>query len=326
VTMITTGSEVSPKIAVLLPCYNEGPIIGDVVRAFRNTLPTADVYVFDNNSNDDTVANAASAGAIVRRESAQGKGNVVRRMFADVEADVYVLADGDGTYDTSSAAAMINLLLRDDLDIVVGTRMSTEHHGAFPPGHVFGNRFLTATVAKLFRSRFRDILSGYRVMSRRFVKSFPALARGFEIEAMLTVHTLELRLPYAETECVYFERGGGTTSKLRTYRDGARILGTIVLLFKETHPLRFFGFLSSLLIVTSLGLGIPVVIEFIETGLVPRVPTAVLATGLMILAGIGITCGLILDTVSRGFREMKRLNYLSLPSTREIVARRAAKP
>lgn len=307
--------------AVLLPCHNEGPVIAQVIKTFRAALPQADIYVYDNNSTDDTVVNASAAGAIVRHEPMQGKGHVVRRMFADVEADIYVLADGDGTYDTSKVTRMIDLLKNENLDMVVGTREQGNNPRTYRFGHVFGNRFLTATVGKLFKSRFQDILSGYRVMSRRFVKSFPALASGFEIETMLTIHTLDLRLPYAEVECPYFERQESTTSKLNTMRDGIRILGTIMLLYKEYHPFRFFGYLSSLLVLTSLVLGIPVVIEYLETGLVPRVPTAILATGLMVLAGIGLTCGLILDTVSRGRREIKRLHYQSFPSIQAVITK-----
>lgn len=317
---LATLSSIPLKIAVLLPCHNEGPAIAQVIGAFRSALPHAEIYVYNNNSTDDTVANASAAGAIVRHEPMQGKGHVVRRMFADVEADVYVLADGDGTYDASIAPRMIDLLIGDNLDMVVGSREHAKDSRLFRFGHVFGNRFLTATVGKLFKSRFQDILSGYRVMSRRFVKSFPALASGFEIEAMLTIHTLDLRLPYAEVKCSYFERTESTASKLNTFRDGVRILGTIILLFKEFHPFRFFVALSGALIVISLALGIPVVFEFLETGLVPRVPTAVLATGLMVLAGIGLTCGLILDTVSRGRREIKRLHYQSLPAPQEVLS------
>jgi glycosyltransferase involved in cell wall biosynthesis len=315
-----TNRTVPMKTAVLLPCHNEGPVIAQVIKAFRAALPQADIYVYDNNSTDDTVANATAAGAIVRREPMQGKGHVVRRMFADVEADLYVLADGDGTYDASIAPRMIDLLMKENLDMVVGSRVHGENTRSYRFGHLFGNRFLTATVGKLFKSRFHDILSGYRVMSRRLVKSFPALASGFEIEAMLTIHTLDLRLPYAEIECPYSERQESTASKLNTIRDGIRILGTIVLLYKEFHPFRFFSALSALLVLISLALGIPVVIEFIETGLVPRVPTAILATGLMVLAGIGLTCGLILDSVSRERREIKRLHYQSLLSPHEVAA------
>lgn len=309
--------------AVLLPCHNEGPVIAQVIKAFHAALPKADIYVYDNNSTDDTAANAAAAGAIVRHEPMQGKGHVVRRMFADVEADIYVLADGDGTYDTNIAPRMIELLKNENLDMVVGVRAQGNNPRTYRFGHVFGNRFLTATVGKLFKSRFQDILSGYRVMSRRFVKSFPALASGFEIETMLTIHTLDLRLPYAEVECPYFERQESTASKLNTLRDGFRILGTIILLYKEFHPFRFFGYLSSLIVLISLVLGIPVVIEYIETGLVPRVPTAILATGLMVLAGIGLTCGLILDSVSRERREIKRLHYQNFPSVQQVSAERA---
>jgi glycosyltransferase involved in cell wall biosynthesis len=313
------------KTAVLLPCHNEGPVIAQVVKTFRAALPQAEIYVYDNNSTDDTAANAQVSGAIVRREPMPGKGNVVRRMFADVEADIYVLVDGDGTYDSHIVSRMIELLVTENLDMVVGTRTHEHNTRTYRFGHIFGNRFLTATVDKLFESRFHDILSGYRVMSRRLVKSFPALASGFEIEAMLTIHTLDLRLPYAEVECPYFERQESTASKLNTIRDGIRILGTIVLLFKEFHPFRFFGALSSLLVLTSLVLGIPVVIEFLETGLVPRVPTAILVTGMMVLAGIGLTCGIILDSVSRERREIKRLHYQSLPSIQEVLANNAGR-
>ncbi len=307
------------RTAVLLPCYNEGPVITKVIQDFRASLPHAVIYVYDNNSTDDTVSNALAAGAVIRHESMQGKGHVVRRMFADVEADIYVLADGDGTYDASVAPRMIDLLVRENIDMVVGIRAQDQSRRTYRFGHRFGNRFLTSTVGKLFKSRFHDILSGYRVMSHRLVKSFPALASGFEIETMLTIHTLDLRLPYAEVECPYFAREESTASKLNTIRDGMRILGTIVLLYKEFHPFRFFFYLSSVLALTSVVLAIPVVIEFLETGLVPRVPTAILSTGLMVLAGIGLTCGLILDSVSRERREIKRLHYQSLPSIQELV-------
>lgn len=308
-----------PRIAVLLPCYNEGPVIAGVVHAFRLALPECDVYVYDNASTDGTAEQARSAGAIVRREMQQGKGHVVRRMFADIEADIYVLADGDGTYDASMAPRMIQLLLDDNLDMVVGARVHGDNARAYRFGHVFGNQFLTATVGKLFESRFRDILSGYRVMSRRLVKSFPALASGYEIEAMLTIHTLDLRLPHAEVDCAYSERGKNTASKLKTVRDGFRILGTIALLFKEFHPLRFFGMLALLLVAAALAFGVPIVIEFAETRLVPRFPTAILASALMVLSGISLTCGLILDSVARSRREIKRLHYQSLLSVREAL-------
>lgn len=309
----------SPQIAVLLPCYNEGPVIAVVVQAFRLALPDCRIYVYDNASTDDTAEQARAAGAIVCRETQQGKGHVVRRMFADIEADIYVLADGDGTYDASMAPGMIQLLLDDNLDMVVGARVHGNNARAYRFGHVFGNQFLTATVGKLFESRFRDILSGYRAMSRRLVKSFPALASGYEIEAMLTIHALDLRLPHAEVDCPYSERQQNTASKLKTIRDGFRILGTIALLFKEFHPLRFFGTLALLLAAAALTFGTPVVIEFVETGLVPRFPTAILASGLMVLSSISLTCGLILDSVARSRREIKRLHYQSLLSVREVL-------
>jgi glycosyltransferase involved in cell wall biosynthesis len=313
-------ADAAAKVAVLLPCHNEGPVIGRVVADLIKALPQALVYVYDNNSTDDTAANARRAGAVVRSERTQGKGHVVRRMFADIEADIYVLADGDGTYDATTAAAMIDRLIEENLDMVVGVRVHGTRERAYRFGHRFGNDLLSATVSRLFGSTVADMLSGYRVMSRRMVKSFPALASGFEIETMLTIHTLDLRLPFAEVESAYFERSQHTTSKLRTLRDGLRILGTILLLYKEFHPFRFFVALSSVLVAASLALGLPVVIEFLETGLVPRFPTAILATGLMVLAGIGATCGVILDTVSRGRREIKRLHYQSLPSVQEALA------
>lgn len=308
-----------PRTAVLLPCYNEGPVIAGVVKAFREAIPDADIYVYDNNSTDDTATNAHAAGATVRREMSQGKGHVVRRMFSDIDADVYVLVDGDGTYDHTVAPRMIKMLITDRLDMVVGVRVHEKKANAYRFGHIVGNRFLTATVRHLFGSHFRDILSGFRVMSHRMVKSFPALASGFEIETMLTIHTLDMRLPYGEIECDYAERESSTASKLRTVRDGVNILGTIFLLYKEFHPFRFFSLLSSLLVLASLVTGIPIVVEFIDTGLVPRVPTAILATGLMVLAGIGITCGLILDSVSRSRREIKRLHYQSLSANRRVA-------
>jgi glycosyltransferase involved in cell wall biosynthesis len=314
--MSDTG--VTPRIAVLIPCYNEAEAIGGVVRDFAAALPEATVYVYDNNSRDATRERAARAGAIVRAETHQGKGNVVRRMFADIEAEVYVLVDGDGTYDAPSARAMVDLLLQNSLDMVNGARMPVAA-GAFRPGHVFGNRLLTGTVAAIFGDRLRDMLSGYRVMSRRFIKSFPALASGFETETELTVHALELRLPIAEVQTPYRERMQGSQSKLHTFRDGWRILRTIFLLVKEERPLQFFSGVAAALVIASLALGWPLVGEFLRTGLVPRFPTAILATGLMILGFMSFVTGLTLDTVTVGRREMKRLYYLSLqgPTFRE---------
>lgn len=308
----------TPRIAVLIPCYNEGPAIGTVVAEFRSALPMASIYVYDNNSNDGTGDIAARAGAIVRVEPLQGKGNVVRRMFADIEAEVYVLVDGDGTYDADASVGMVRLLLDRSLDMVNGARVPATPL-AYRPGHEFGNRLLTRTVAAIFGDRVRDMLSGYRVMSRRFVKSFPALAEGFEVETELTVHALELRCPIADVDTVYCARSMGSHSKLRTFRDGFRILRTIVKLVKEERPLAFFTAASIVLTLLSLILAWPLFVTYAETGLVPRFPTAILVTGLMVLAFASFGTGLILDTVTHGRRELKRLHYLSLqgPSMRE---------
>lgn len=312
------ASLAQPRIAVLIPCYNEALAIGQVVADFMAALPTATIYVYDNNSTDQTREVARAAGAVVRVETHQGKGNVVRRMFADIEAEVYVLVDGDGTYDAASATRMVDMLLTESLDLVNGARVPVTQQ-AFRPGHVFGNRLLTGSVAAIFGSRIRDMLSGYRVFSRRFVKSFPALASGFETETELTVHALELRLPMAEVQTPYRDRPTGSASKLRTFRDGFRILRTILLLVKEERPLQFFTLTALILVALGLALGIPVVSEFLRTGLVPRLPTAVLATGSMILAFISFVTGLILDTVTLARREIKRLHYLGLqgPTFRE---------
>jgi glycosyltransferase involved in cell wall biosynthesis len=306
---------------VLIPCYNEEVAIGDTVAGFREALPDAVVYVYDNNSKDRTRENAAEAGAVVRTESLQGKGNVVRRMFSDIEADVYVMADGDATYDPSSAASMIELLSSQNLDMVVGRRIHTATE-AYRAGHVLGNRMLTGFLANLFGRRFTDILSGYRVLSRRYVKSFPALATGFETETELTVHALTLGLPIAEVETRYFARPPGSVSKLSTYRDGLRILGVILLLFKNERPFFFFGIIALALSLLALGLATPVFLTYLETGLVPRFPTAILAASIMLLAFLSGVCGLILDTVTRGRREMKRLAYLQVPAPFEALALR----
>lgn len=308
----------TPRIAVLIPCFNEAEVIASVVRDFAAALPEATIYVYDNNSRDATRERAQEAGAIVRTETFQGKGNVVRRMFADVEAEVYVLIDGDGTYDAASARRMVDMLLENSLDMVNGARVATAA-AAFRPGHLFGNRLLTGTVAVIFGDRLRDMLSGYRVMSRRFIKSFPALASGFETETELTVHALELRLPIAEIQTPYRDRPVGSQSKLRTFRDGWRILRTIFFLVKEERPLQFFSTVAAALVIAAVVLGWPVVAEYLRTGLVPRFPTAILATGLTILGFMSFIAGLILDTVTVGRREMKRLHYLALqgPTFRE---------
>jgi glycosyltransferase involved in cell wall biosynthesis len=298
------------RIAVLIPCYNEEHAITQVVRDFNAALPGAAVYVYDNNSSDRTVELARAAGAQVRHEPLQGKGNVVRRMFSDIEADIYVMVDGDATYHAPSAPKMIERLIADNLDMVVGSRLRTEEAGAFRAGHQLGNRMLTGFVAWLFGDRFGDMLSGYRVFSRRFVKSFPALSKRFETETELVVHALSLSMPVAEIETPYFARPEGSVSKLSTYKDGWRILMTIITLLKRERPLPLFGCVFGLLAALSLGLAWPVVATFMETGLVPRFPTAILATGIMLLAFLSLTVGLILDSVTHGRRETKRLHYL----------------
>jgi glycosyltransferase involved in cell wall biosynthesis len=298
------------RIAVLIPCFNEEAAIASVVAGFRKALPSAEIFVYDNNSSDRTVAVAREAGAQVRSERRQGKGHVVRRMFADIDADIYVLVDGDATYDAASAPRMIDALLSDHLDMVVGFRVS-QAEAAYRPGHRVGNRMLTGFLSRFFGQAFKDILSGYRVFSRRFVKSFPALSDGFEIETELSVHALELALPVAEIETPYCARPEGSLSKLNTWRDGFRILGTILKLYRSEKPLRFFTAIGSFLMLVSIALAIPVVVTYFETGLVPRLPTAVLSMGLMILAVMSVSAGLVLDTVTRGRREMKLLAYLS---------------
>src|SRR6266545_594580 len=303
-------------VAVLLPCFNEQASIATVVAGFRAALPEATVYVYDNNSTDRTVEIARAAGAVVRRETHQGKGNVVRRMFADVDADIYVLVDGDATYDAPSVRAMIARLVEDRLDMVVAARVDHEQ-AAYRRGHRAGNRLLTAFVASVFGASFTDILSGYRVFSRRFVKSFPVLSRGFEIETELCVHALELELPVAEVPTPYYARPQGSVSKLSTGRDGLRILAAIVRLARSERPLAFFSAIGIALAALSVAIAIPIFITFIETGLVPRFPTAILSTGLMLLAFLSIACGLILDTVTRGRREIKLLAYLQQPAPGE---------
>jgi glycosyltransferase involved in cell wall biosynthesis len=298
-------------VAVLVPCYNEERAIAKVVADFRAALPAATVYVYDNNSTDGTAEAAKLAGAVVRRETHQGKGHVVRRMFNDIEADIYVLVDGDATYDARSAPAMVDKLAADRLDMVVATRIDHQE-AAYRPGHRTGNWLLTAFVAHVFGRAFTDILSGYRVFSRRFVKSFPILSGGFEIETELTVHALELELPVSELATPYYSRPVGSASKLSTWHDGFRILWTVLKLYRTERPLSLFGASGLALIIISIGLAIPIVITYVQEGIVPRLPTAVLSTGLMLLAFLSIACGLILDTVTRGRREMKLIAYLAL--------------
>jgi glycosyltransferase involved in cell wall biosynthesis len=300
------------RIAVLVPCYNEGTAIAKVVQDFRAHMPAAAIYVYDNNSTDDTFARAVEAGAIVRTEKRQGKGNVVRRMFADIEADIYILVDGDDTYDASIAPALARKLADENLDIVSGKRIATGE-AAYRPGHVMGNLMLTGLTSMIFGVKLSDMLTGYRVMSRRFVKSFPFSAEGFGIETELSVHAARLMMPSAEVETRYKERAEGTVSKLNTYRDGFRILYTIATLMREERPFTFFTVIAVLFGIASLALGAPVVLEYFRTGLVPRLPTAVLAASLMMLASLAMMSGLILDTVTRGRWEQKRIAYLSIP-------------
>ena len=302
----------SMRVAVLVPCFNEEAAVATVVTDFRKALPSARILVYDNNSSDRTAAVAREAGAEVRSERRQGKGHVVRRMFADVDADIYVLVDGDATYDAPSAPGMIDVLVSEHLDMVVGLRVDRSE-AAYRRGHRTGNWMLTSFLAQVFGQAFKDILSGYRVFSRRFVKSFPVLSDGFEIETELSVHALELALPVAEVETPYYPRPEGSFSKLNTWRDGLRILGTILKLYRSEKPLRFFTAIGIFLALVSIGLAIPIVVTYLETGLVPRLPTAVLSMGLMIVALLSASSGLVLDTVTRGRREMKLLAYLSQP-------------
>ncbi|MCX5539977.1 glycosyltransferase family 2 protein [Paraburkholderia sp. CNPSo 3076] len=303
----------NPRIAVLIPCYNEEKAIGSVIRDFRAALPDAQIYVYDNNSSDRTAEVAQAAGAIVRTEVQQGKGHVVRRMFRDVEADLYVMVDGDDTYDASVAGHMVALALEGPHDLVNCVRREVED-AAYRGGHRFGNLMLTGVVRRIFGNRVQDMLSGYKVFSRRFVKSFPALSQGFDIETELTVHALELSLPVAHGEGTYRGRPDGSESKLRTYRDGWRILMLILKLIRHERPMLFFGALAAVFAATSLALAAPVVDTFLQYGVVPRLPTAMLAMGLMTIAFLSVVTGTILDTVSRGRRETRMLVYLQYPA------------
>lgn len=298
------------QVAILLPCFNEGLSIREVVGDFRRALPEAIIYVFDNNSSDNTLVEARAAGAVVRSELWPGKGNVVRRMFSDVDADIYLIADGDGTYDSSAAPQLIKRLVDDDLDMVVGTRRDV-FSNAHRLGHGFGNRLFNSMYRTLFGPLFNDIFSGYRVFSKRFVKSFPAISSGFEIETEMSVHACQLHMPIAEVPTDYGSRPEGSVSKLSTFRDAFRILFTFIILFKEIRPARFFGVLSLILLIAAVALALPLLITYFETGLVPRFPTAILATGLVLLAGIFLVSGLILDSVARGRLEQKRIWYIT---------------
>jgi glycosyltransferase involved in cell wall biosynthesis len=313
-------TQTTPRIAVIVPCYNEEATIAKVVHDFKLSLPEATVYVYDNNSKDATAAKAREAGAVVRSELRQGKGNVVRRMFADIEADIYVLTDGDDTYDAGAAPGMIATLITDGYDIVSGKREATGQ-AAYRRGHVLGNRLLTGLTSMMFNVKLADMLTGYRIMSRRFVKSFPFTTGGFAIETELTVHAVRMLVPMMEVPTVYKERPLGSMSKLSTYRDGWRILMTIALLLRKERPLFFYGAFFIFFVLFSFAIGIPVVIEYFETGLVPRLPSAVLVTGTMMLAFLCLMCGIILDTVTRGRWELKRVAYLKFPGPQELSHR-----
>jgi glycosyltransferase involved in cell wall biosynthesis len=310
------------KIAVLVPCYNEERTAGEVTREFLAALPGCTVYVYDNNSTDKTSEVARAAGAIVGTERQKGKGNVVRRMFSDIDADIYVLVDGDSTYEAQAAPRMVKLLVDESLDMVNGCRVE-KSAAAYRLGHRFGNQMLTGMVALIFGRGTKDMLTGYRVFSRRFVKSFPALARGFETETELMVHALELRMPIADADTIYLDRPEGSVSKLNTLSDGFRILRTISSLVREERPLQFFGSIAAVLALVSLVLAYPIFTEFLATHLVPRFPTAILASATMIIAVLSLFAGLILDTVTRGRREVKRLTYLAQESPRSTMERLA---
>lgn len=303
------------RVAVLIPCYNEEMTISATIMGFRSALPNAVIYVCDNNSTDRTAELSTAAGAVVLREARQGKGNAVRRMFADVDADIYVLVDGDATYDPYAAPAMIERMVGENLDFLNGARV-TEIEAAYRPGHRLGNYLLSSLVQVIFGRQFSDMLSGYKLFSRRYVKSFPASSRGFEIETELTVHALELRMSCAETPTAYVDRPAGSFSKLRTYRDGARILKLIANLVRHERPLMFFG-LSGLILMVAAGLlSLPILYTYWETGLVPRLPTAMLVVGLMIMGVLSIFSGLILDMSTTSRHEIKRLAYLAIPPLR----------
>jgi glycosyltransferase involved in cell wall biosynthesis len=308
----------APRIAAVIPCFNEALAIRQVVEGFRASLPAdAEIHVFDNNSTDDTAAVARAAGAIVTHVATPGKGNVVRRMFADVEADIYVMVDGDATYETAAAPRLIQRLIDGNLDMVVGNRIDDGQNAlTYRAGHRLGNRMLTGAVVQLFGGGLTDMLSGYRVFSRRYAKSFPALSRGFEIETELTVHALELRMPWAEESTAYSTRPEGSHSKLSTYRDGWRILKTICKLFVSERPLQFFSIIAALLAAAAIALVVPLVVTYMHTGLVPRLPTAVLATGAMLGAMLSMVCGVVMHAVTLGRREAKRLRYLAIPGVR----------
>lgn len=302
-------------IALVIPCYNEAKAIAQVVRDFKHAMPALAIYVFDNDSNDDTGAIAKQAGAQVVRVPLRGKGNVVRRMFADVEADIYVMVDGDATYEAAAITTLVDKLIDEKLDMVVGCRQTSVEtaSAAYRQGHQWGNRLLTQSVMQIFGGKFTDMLSGYRVFTRRYTKSFPALSHGFEIETELTVHALELRMPYGEVVTAYGARPEGSESKLSTYKDGWKILKTIGRLYVSERPFSFFGIVASSIAVVAVAISIPVILEYLRAGIVPRFPTAILSASMMVCALLSFACGLILDNVTRGRHEIKRLSYLAIP-------------
>ena len=299
------------RIAVLLPCFNEEATVANVVKDFKRFIPEALIYVYDNNSSDNTIIEAKEAGAIVRCEPSRGKGNVVRRMFADIEADIFIMSDGDGTYDISTSPALVQQLIDEQLDMIVGIRVPEE--GAHRKGHSFGNFIFNKIILFIFEDRYTDVFSGYRIFSKRFVKTFPALSKGFEVETEICIHALDLNIPLKEVPVRYSKRVIGSESKLRTFSDGFLILRTIINMFKEVKPFTFFNIISAILMITAFFISYPLVITWIETGLVPRIPTAIIVMGLVVLSFICVTCGLILDCVARGRKEAKRLCYLTFP-------------
>ena len=301
------------QIAVLLPCYIEEAAIANVVKDFKHHLPQALIYVYDNNSSDNTIKNAKESGAIVRHEPIQGKGNVVRRMFADIEADILIMVDGDGTYDVSTSPSLVKQLIDEQLDMIVGVRVAEK--GAHRKGHALGNFIFNKIILFIFENRYTDVFSGYRIFSRRFVKTFPTISKGFEIETEICIHALDLNIPLKEIPVRYSKRIAGSESKLNTFSDGFRILRTIINMFKEVKPFAFFSFISVVFLILAFLLGYPLIITWIETGTVPRIPTAIIVMGLVVLSSICITCGLVLDCVASGRKEAKRLSYLVFPIT-----------
>jgi glycosyltransferase involved in cell wall biosynthesis len=301
------------NVAVLLPCYNEAATIGAVVEGFRAAMPGAQIHVYDNNSTDGTALKAALAGATVTRERRQGKGNVVRRMFSDIDADIYIMADGDGTYDPEDALDLIHTLLSERSDMVVGTRRGVRDD-AGRQGHAFGNKIFNELYRTIFGPGFTDIFSGYRAFSRRFAKSFPAVSGGFEIETEMSVHASRLKMPVSELELSYGRRPEGSHSKLSTFRDGAKILWMFAMLMKETRPFSFFGLISAVFMCASIGFMLPVLSDYVETGLVPKMPSWVLSMALMMISFMIFTAGLILDSLARARAEQLHIHYLSLPS------------